>query len=263
MINENILIFLVIGAFFLVGCALINKKKVENTAHRGASGLAPENTLAAMRKALEYQVDYIELDVQETKDGQIIVLHDDDIKRTSNRQGVIWEMSFNDLKDVDAGSWKNPEFKGEPIPLLRDVINLVRGKAKLNIELKINGHQKALEERVVKIILEENFIENCILTSFHLPSIEKVKRIEPRIYTGLILDEIPDFDVWKGNWEILSVLHSLVDADFVERAHNAGKKIHVWTVNEPALMQKLIDSGVDNLITNRPDILRKLISQNL
>lgn len=240
-------------------CTSQTKRKILITAHRGASGLSPENTLAAMLQAIEFQADYAELDVQETKDGHIILLHDADLKRTTNDSGVIWEKTMPDLQGVDAGSWKAPEFAGEPIPLLTTVIDRVNGKIKLNIELKINDHQEDIEQRVLKIIEEKNFIDQCIVTSFNRASVEKVKDLNPKIRVGLIFDKMPRDDIYQTRWELFSVHYNLVNRDFVEKAHKANKQVHVWTVDDPNLMKKLIADGVDSIITNRPDILWEVL----
>jgi len=256
--------FLILILFFsslMLFCSFQKRIKTAITAHRGASGLAPENTVAAMLKAIEFHADFAELDVQETKDGEIILLHDDDLARTTNDSGVIWEKSLADLKGVDAGSWKGAGFTGEPIPLLKTVIDTVKGKMKLNVEIKINGHQERLEERVVQILEDKNFINDCIVTSFNRPTVEKVKELNPKLRVGLIFSEMPAEDIYRTNWHLFSVYYELVDQEFVDRAHRAGKEVHVWTVNDPETMKKMISFGVDNIITNRPDILLEVLAK--
>ncbi|MBN1350747.1 glycerophosphodiester phosphodiesterase [candidate division KSB1 bacterium] len=245
----------------LLACSSSTRRKLMVTAHRGASGLAPENTIAAMLKAIDFHSDYAELDVQETKDGYLILLHDDDLNRTTNGSGAIWEKTLADLNHVDAGSWMSDEFANEPVPLLSAVMDTVEGKMKLNIELKISGHQVELERRVVKLIEEKRFVDQCVVTSFNWDSVEKVKRLNPRIRAGLIFAEFPERDIFKTDWELLSVYHKLITPEFVQKAHAAGKEVHVWTVNDPKLMKKLIDDGVDNIITNRPDILQQVLAE--
>lgn len=241
-------------------CSLQKRHKTLITAHRGASGLAPENTIAAMLKAIEFESDFSELDVQETREGEIILLHDDDLARTTNDSGAIWEKTLADLQDVDAGSWMGAEFAGEPVPLLKSVIDTVRGKMKLNIELKVNPHAQKLAERVVKIVEEKNFINQCILTSFHRPTIERAKALNPKLKVGLIFDKMPIEDIYQTDWHLFSVHRELVDQAFVDKAHQAGKEVHVWTVNDAESMKKLIGYGVDSIITNRPDILREVLT---
>ncbi len=250
------------GLLIFMFCMDQKKSRLLVSGHRGASDIAPENTLVAIMKCVEFGADFTELDVQETKDGQIILLHDDDLKRTTNDSGFIWDKTWADLQQVDAGGWKSPEYTGEPIPLLETVIDSVRGKIKLNIEIKINGHQEKLEERVVAIIEKKNFVNDCIITSFNLASIEKVKRLNSKLKVGLIFDKMPDYDIFSTDWELVSVHHKLVTQHFVEQAHQAGKAVHVWMVNEPELMKKMIAHQVDCIITNRPEILLDLLGSN-
>jgi glycerophosphoryl diester phosphodiesterase len=257
------LFFWVISGFiFFIVCVNQNKPKLLVSGHRGASEIAPENTLAAILKCVEFGADFSELDVQETKDGEVVLLHDDDLKRTTTDSGFIWDKNWADLQKVDAGSWKSPEYQSEPIPLLETVIDSVRGKLKLNIELKINGHQEKLEERVVKIIEKNDFIKDCIITSFHREAIEKVKNLNPKIKVGLIFDKMPEYDVFLTDWDLVSVNHKLITKEFVQQAHQAGKAVHVWTVNEPELIKKMIECEVDCIITNSPEILLKVIRSN-
>ena len=184
--NTKILkLLLIFGVVVMLGCGK-KEKIVEITGHRGASGLAPENTMAAMVKAIEFGADYSELDVQETVDGFIVLMHDDSLQRTTNLEAPIWEKSYEELQVLDAGAWFSDEFKGEPIPTLRSIINAVRGKMKLNIELKMNGHEKQLTEKVVAMVEEEDFISNCILTSFDFGAIKKVKQLNNKIRVGYI-----------------------------------------------------------------------------
>lgn len=254
------LLGLAIICCFWLFCSNQSKPKLIVTAHRGASELAPENTIAAMLQAIEFKSDFAELDVQETKDGEIILLHDDDLERTTNDSGVIWEKNFSDLDGVDAGGWKDAKYANEPIPKLSAVIDSVNGKIKLNIEIKINGHQEDIARRVVDIIEKKNFIDQCLVTSFHRPTVEEVKRLNPQIKVGLIFGEMPKEDIFSTDWGLFSVYHKLIDQAFVEKAHRANKEVHVWTVNEPELMRKFIGYGVDSIITNRPDVLQEVLA---
>ncbi len=240
--------------------AIHGGEKVVVTAHRGASGLAPENTMAAVLKAVEIGADFSEIDVQETRDGVVILLHDTNLARTTGVNRNIWEAPYDSLNGLDAGSWFKPEFKGEPIPTLSSVMDSVNGKMKLNIELKMNGHQQQLAERVVKLIEEKAFRSNCILTSFDFEIIDKVRQLNKNIRVGYIFRELPqDKDVFSANVDILSANWELVDKNFVKTAQAHNKEVHVWTVNEAAEMKRLIDLGVNSIITDRPDILVGLL----
>jgi len=257
----RIIIFIkivLISSIILFGCGRENDVII--TAHRGASGLAPENTMIAMMKAIEAGAEFSELDVQETRDGVVVLLHDGSLKKTTGLDRNIWEMPYDSLVGLDAGSWFGPDFKDEPIPTLESVIDAVDGKMKLNIELKMNGYQKQLAERVVALVEKKGFIEQCILTSFDFEIIDKVKQLNGDIKAGYIFSKIPDnVDVFNANVNILSVHKSVVDKEFVKKAQAGNKEVHVWTVNETEDMNRLIDLGVNSIITDRPDILAGLI----
>lgn len=237
------------------------RRKVIVTAHRGASGLAPENTMAAMSKAMEIGAEYAELDVQEIADGSLILFHDKTLNRSTNSTGNIWEMRLEDLQGVDAGSWYDEKYRGEPIPTLEAVIDSVYGKMKLNIELKMNGHEKQLVERVVELVREKNFVDECVITSFDREAVRKVKQLNPKITTGFIFSEMPNENVLTGEFGLLSMKKTLVTEDFINKAHKVNKKVHVWTINERDEMSQFISMGVDGIITDRPDVLIELLKE--
>jgi len=173
---RRILYFAMITILFISVCSQ-NTPSVLVTGHRGASGLAPENTIIAMQKAIEAGAEFSELDVQETSDGMFVLMHDTSLKKTTGVDKEIWEMDFVSLNDLEAGAWFDPEFKGEPIPTLADVMDYVRGKMKLNIEMKVNNHEDQLPERVAALIEEKDFIDECIVTSFDFKSIDKIRAL--------------------------------------------------------------------------------------
>jgi glycerophosphoryl diester phosphodiesterase len=253
-------ISLLVLTIFLLVCCQQNQKAVLITGHRGASGLAPENTISAMQKAIEVGSDYSELDVQETSDGVLILLHDSSLKRTTGIEKNIWELDYASLDDLDAGSWFGPEFKGESIPTLEEVMDFVRGKMKLNIEMKVNSHEEMLAERVVKTIEKKDFISECIITSFDFESINKVRALNKKIQVGYLFSKIPeDVDVFAADVDLFSVNYKIVDAEFVKKANANHKSVHVYTVNDPEEMKRLINIGVDNIITDRPDVLKDVL----
>jgi glycerophosphoryl diester phosphodiesterase len=260
MKNIPVVIFLLMIG--MVSTMNSQSSRVKITAHRGASGYAPENTLASMQEAINMKADFAELDVQETADGEIVLLHDDELKRTTGSSKNLWEMNYEDVKSLDAGSWFGEKYKGEPLPRLSDVINLVRGKIKLNIELKNNGHEKELVDRTVKVVQNSNFSNECFFTSFDYPKIRRVKEINPALKVGLIFKRMPDsINVFTADIQLLSVHYSLVDSEFVKKAKENGKEVHVWTVNDEIEMKRLIDLGVTSIITNYPDKLKKVLDE--
>ena len=240
------------------------KKNIMVVAHRGASGHAPENTLSAMKKAIEMNAEMSELDVQETADGEIILLHDGSLKRTSGVDKNIWETNYADLKDLDVGAWFSEEYKNEPIPTMKEVIDLVKGKMRINIELKANKHEKMLAERTLKIIEANNFIDQVIFTSFKFAEADKIRELNPKAKVGYIFGRLPkDVDVFTADIDLLSVNIKTVDAEFMKKAKANNKEVHVWTVNEPEDMKRMIELGVDAIITNYPDVLRKVLDRKI
>lgn len=254
-------IIFVLALFFIISCST-QDKTVMNTGHRGASAYAPENTISAMKKAIEMRADYVELDVQETADGVIILLHDNTLERTAGVDKYIWEMNYDDLSEYEAGAWFDEKYKGEPIPTLQEVIEAVNGKLKLNIELKTNGYEKQLADRTVEVVKENGFADECIFTSFDFSQADRVKEIDPSLKAGYIFETLPEnVDVFKSNIDVLSVYYKLVDENFMEKAGKNNKEVHVWTVNKKDEMKRLIDLGVASIITNYPDRLTSVIKK--
>lgn len=255
-------------AFLVLLCLMIcivchqdNSERFVVMAHRGASAAAPENTLIAYKKAIEMGADYAELDVRQTKDGVIVLMHDKTIHRTTGVKGFVWDLTLEELRKLEAGSWFGEEFRGEPVPTLQEVIRLAKGQMKLNIEVKISENEPGIAQKVVDIVRSEDFSMDCIITSFDLVTIKTFNRIAPDLETGLIFEKEYQTDVFEGTWDVLCSNHELVDAEFVRRAKENGKKIYVWTVNEKEEMLRLIGLRVDGIITNRPDLLMSVLSE--
>lgn len=235
-------------------------KNLINCAHRGASGHAPENTLAAMRVAMTMDAHMAELDVQQTADDRLVLLHDDDLDRTTNGAGPLWQKTLAELQTYEAGAWFAPQFAGEPLPTLEAVIALVRGKMKLNIEVKLHGHERDVAKLVVETIRRENFLNDCLVTSFGHHVADEIKALAPELTVGYIFGREEYHEgVFNGPVEVLSVNHYLINPEFMHKARAAGKQVHVWTVNDKPLMQRMIDFNVDAIITNFPDRLAEVV----
>lgn len=238
-------------------------KLTEITSHRGNSIDAPENTLASIKYAIRDLANYAEIDVQETKDGEIVVFHDSNLKRITGIDKNIGEVNYNEIKNLDAGSWFSPEFKDETIPTLKQVLNIADGKIKLNIEIKPNPTDSNLVESVVKIIEDANFEKNCVITSLNYDCIKKVKALNKDIKTGYILSVAYGNFYDIENVDFFSMEQSFINEKVVREIHNRNKEIHAWTINSPENMIKLIDLDVDNIITDNPILARQIIySQN-
>ena len=252
-------ILAIVFTLFITGCRQKDSEQFVIIAHRGASHAAPENTLAAFEKAIEFGSDYAELDVCQTKDGEIVLMHDESLERTTNGTGEIWSSTLKELKQLEAGSWFGEESKGEPVPTLLEVIQCVKGKMKLNIEVKVFRDEPEIARKVVDIIRSEAFEKECIVTSFDRKIVEKVKHIAPDIKTGFIFNKEYPLDVFEGSWDALCCNYRIVNKEFVLKARNSHKIIYVWTVNEKEEMRRLIDLKVDGIITNVPDLLKEVV----
>lgn len=228
------------------------------TAHRGSSAAAPENSMAAVLQAVKDGADFAEIDVQETADGVVVLFHDTDLRRMAGINKGIWEISFDDMRKLDIGSWFSKEFSNTRVATLEEVIQAVKGKMKLNIELKFNGHSRKLESEVVRIIRATGFEEECVITSLHASGVRNVARLDKTLLRGLIVTANIG-DITRLDVQILAVNANAVNRDLIRRAHKAGMEVHVWTVNDPGQMLTMIHLGVDNIMTDSPDLLVELL----
>ncbi len=244
----------------VVGELVDVRRDVKVTAHRGSSGRAPENTLSALRAAIEDGADYAEIDVQETADGRIVLLHDTDLKRIAGLDRKIWEVDLAELQRCDVGSWFSDAFRGERVPTLEEAIDLVRGRLKLNIELKYNGRDKDLAAAVVRIVSAKGFQEECVISSLKGAALREVRELDPTLKVGhIVFDAVGDLT--KQDVDFLAVRAGTTKAGLVRRAHGRGLEVHVWTVNAEPAMRSYIDLGVDNILTDRPEVLRRVIEE--
>ena len=230
------------------------------TAHRGASVAAPENTMAAFRQAMEAGATYAELDVQRTADGRIIVLHDGDVLRMGGDARKVKDLTAAELQAIDVGRKYDTRYTGEVPPTLDEVIALVRGRMKLNIELKYNVPDPDLVPAVIALLKREDFLDQVVITSLDYAALKQVKRLEPRLPTGHIVTAAVG-DVVRTEADFLSLNSARASSSVLRKAHAAGKDIHVWTVNDPEVMLRMIERGVDNIITDDPALLARVIAE--
>jgi glycerophosphoryl diester phosphodiesterase len=241
-------------------------------AHRGASGLAPENTIAAFQLALAMDVDGIELDVHRTVDGVIVAAHDSTVDRTTGANGRIGAMEWARLRELDAGSWFNrlhpelakPEFSAQRIPSLEDVIALAGGKAHLYIEIKDPDlYPESFESELLSLVRRHRMEDHVTFLSFSRHSLKKMKALETSIRTGLLIsrragDPCRAALSLKANG--LAVLHKLLAPDFVAKIQGAGLELAAWTVDSAEDLGKMRTAQVDAIITNHPEIALEVFS---
>jgi len=235
-------------------------RDVEITAHRGSSRSAPENTLSALYRAISDGADYAEIDVQETADGVVVLLHDTDLMRIAGLPTRIWEADFDDLRRVDAGSWFSPEFDGEQIPTLKEALLVAGKRIRLNIEMKFNDHDQQLAERVVELVRNARCTSHCVVTSLNQQGLARVRELAPEIRIGQVVTGAVG-DVSQLDVDLVSMDQALVTPAQVRSNRRAALATHVWTVNDPDDMATMLDYGVDNIITDEPATLRALVNE--
>jgi len=235
-------------------------ESVDITAHRGSSARAPENTLAAMTAAIEDGSDYIELDVQTCADGTVVVLHDGDLMRVAGDARRVEDLRLAELQQIDVGRRFSEQFAGQHVPTLAEVIHLIRGRVKLNIELKYNRPDPKLIPAVREVLRAEQFLDQCVITSLEASAVREFQEAEPTALTGLIVTAAIG-RITGLQSDFLSVAAPQATPEFIRKAHRAGKQVHVWTVNEPQAMLQMIENGADNLITDKPDVLRTVLEE--
>ncbi|MDP2898494.1 MAG: glycerophosphodiester phosphodiesterase [bacterium] len=236
------------------------RDRVLVVAHRGSSRKAPENTLSSIWKAVEDHADVAEIDVQETSDGQVVLLHDNDLRRVAGLDKKIWEVSYDEIRNLDVGNWFSPGFKGERVPTLAEALDVARGRIQLNIEIKPNERNATLPEKVVKLIEEKGLASECVISSFQYEWLQRVKRLNSRLRVGYIIFEAVG-DISRLDVDLLSVQASLVTEELVRSVRRRKKEIHVWTVNNPQRIARFIDLGVDGIVTDVPDAVVAMLEE--
>jgi len=228
-------------------------------AHRGASGNFPENTVCAFRAAIDAGAEMCELDVQLSRDGAIVVIHDETVERTTDGKGEVAELTLEELKRLDAGAkFKGGAVKGERIPTLDEVFSATSGKCGLNIELKAGG----LEHQVAQIMQARNALADSIVSSFDWEYLKNIQQLHFNIRIGLLAEEKP-VDLMMN--AVAMRAHSInprwdmVTSDLCKAAHERGLKVYTWTVDADARMRALIACGVDGIMTNYSERLRKVV----
>jgi glycerophosphoryl diester phosphodiesterase len=252
---------LLVGGFAFVGGVMervVAEWQVEIIAHRGAAGSRPENTMAAVEKALDDGADWVEIDVQETADGVVVVAHDSDFMKLAGVDLKVWDATLDDLAGIDIGSWFDPAYANQRTPTLREVLQAAQGRGKVLIELKYYGHDVALESRVAEIVEQTGMAADVGVMSLKIPGVRKMQALRPDWPHGILaataLGDIAALDA-----DFLAVNTGQVSVSLIRRVHAEGKKLYVWTVDDPLAMTRMISMGVDGLITNEPALARSVM----
>jgi glycerophosphoryl diester phosphodiesterase len=234
-------------------------------AHRGGSLEAPENTLAAFRHAISLGIRFVECDVQMSRDGQLVVMHDETLDRTTNGTGYLRDHTFEELRRLDAGAWFGPQFAGERIPSLREVVELCAEEgAGLVVELKAPHINVGIERKVAALIAEMwiQGVDDIWCISFDHEAIRRMYALDPALNLGYLY--LPGTDFSRADHIVQAVCPyfgaALEHPEQVDNAHRLGKLVFVWTVNDPAHMLSLARIGVDGIVSDRPSLLLQTFS---
>ncbi|QYR23159.1 glycerophosphodiester phosphodiesterase [Paenibacillus sp. sptzw28] len=247
--------------------AIQKEEKLVNVAHRGASGYAPENTMAAFEKSVEMKADYLELDVQLSQDGRLVVIHDTTVDRTTDGTGLVGSLTFDQLRQLDAGSFFSEAFKGEKIPSLEEVLDAYRGRIGILIEIKASYLYPGIEEKVAAALRDRDMDKpnnaKIIVQSFEFESVKKFHALLPDIPVGVLTSGyhhltdamLTEFSTYA---DYINPNLAYVNAELVERVHRLGMGVMAWTVRNRSQVQPLLDAGVDGIITDYPDYVPRV-----
>lgn len=225
--------------------------------HRGAAGTHPENTLSAFRRAVELGADGIELDIHRTADGHLVVLHDPFLGRTASGEGLVRDLTLEQIKQADAGSWKGSQFAGERVPTLREVLRETPSSLRLFIELKAGSlHYPGIEPELISLLAGEGAMERSQVSSFDHHGLKRLHDLEPGLELGLLFADNPLDPVSMAHACGARALHPYwqwISPEMVQAARIAGLEVNVWTVNEPPHMMLMKSLGVDGIMSDYPD----------
>jgi glycerophosphoryl diester phosphodiesterase len=238
-------------------------------AHRGAKRVAPENTLPAFQAAIQLGADGVELDVQYSSDGKLVIFHDLNLEKTSNGTGRVSALTFEELRELDAGSHFSPEFAGAQIPTLDEVLDLARGKLLVNIELKsLEITNVRLGSDVVEVVRAHKMADEVVISSFNPFALRRSKRAGPEIEHALLLAlDTSNWTRWglTLRYSLAQGLHpetKMVDAAYLAAARRRGMPVRVWTVNDENDMRRLAGLGIDAIVSDTPDVALRAVQEN-
>lgn len=250
-----------------IGDFMQNNGRVQIIAHRGFSGRAPENTVAAIREAIEVGADMAEIDVSLTADDQIVCLHDDKVNRTTNGKGHIAELTLAEAQRLDAGSWFSPAFAGERIPTLDAVLEAAKGHILLNIEIKPETVESGIAARVVDTVKAHGMQDQVVISSFSPDALAQVHALDEHLLTASLYNRKlhrgidPGDIVGEANSTMLNINRHYLKEEIRERCLELGIPIGVYTANKRKKMAKLVDMGVHAIFTNHPDLLLEVLEE--
>jgi glycerophosphoryl diester phosphodiesterase len=245
-----------LSAVALAG-ALVESPSVMVTAHRAGSALGPENSILALRRSIEAGADYVEIDVQLTSDGHVVLMHDRDLRRTTGDPRNVNDVTLAEIKQLRLRTADGAS--NESVPTLDEFLSACDARIRLNIELKETAGQPGLALAVVRVLGSHPF-RGAGVSCFHLPPLEQIRHAETRIPVGMILSVVQG-DPARLPVDFLSLNARIVRAILVRRAHQRNLEVHAWTVNDRDTARRLMELGCDNLITSDPKLMRQVVDE--
>lgn len=241
--------------------------RTRTIAHRGFSGTAPENTLAAVRAAIEVGADMVEVDVTMSADGHLVVIHDDTLDRTTDGRGEVAGVRLAEIRQLDAGRWFSPAFAGERLPTLDEVLAEVQGRVLLNVEIKSEAVRRGIVEKVAAAIRARRMTREVIVSSFAPEALEQMHAAAPEIRTAVLYN--PDFHAGRDPVAIvrdlgasaLNINRTRLNRTILQRCREAGIPVAAYTANKPRHLRKLVRMGVDAIFTDHPDRLLEVVEK--
>ncbi len=234
--------------------------------HRGAMGHAPENTMASFRKGAELGAPLLELDIHLSADGRLVVIHDDTVDRTTDGTGSVGDLTAERIGRLDAGSWHGPEFAGERVPMLDEVLDWARGRVGLVIELKLGPvWYPGIEEVLVSTLRQHQATAEVLVISFDHVAVQRVKQLDPAVKTAIMYGGRPLDPVGMARAAGADAVrpgHHTLTAEDVVACQTAGLAVIPWTVNDEASMRRVVSLGVDGMSSNYPELLSRVLAQS-
>ena len=260
IINILIIVLFILSAFTFTITSLMNgySSSTKITAHRGSSLRAPENSLTAIEYAIQEKADYAEIDVMTTKDNKVVLFHDTTLRRIAGSNRKIKDMTLEEVKKIDNGSYFSKEFSNEKIPTLEEVFEKFKGKIKFNIELKPTGKDDKLIYEVSKLINKYEMSNQVVVSSLDKNAIITFKNNNIEIESGYIIS-FAFGNLSAINVDFMSIEYDLLSASLVDYLHMYSKKVHVWTLNDKKRITRAINLGVDNIITDDVLLAKKTL----
>jgi glycerophosphoryl diester phosphodiesterase len=245
------------GAAYFLQSTLDSEDHAEIIAHRGGAAVAPENTMAAFQRAIADGADWIELDVQEDADGEVVVVHDRDYMRVGKLGRDVADARLSDLREIDIGGFFDAKFADQRVPSLRDVLELARGRIGLFIELKYYGRQRELEQRVVALVEAAGMAPNVVVMSLDYAGVTRAAALRPGWTHGL-LSAVAIGDRTRLDVDFIAIAARGATRSTIRRAHDRGMKVYAWTINDPVQMWVMLSRGVDGIITDHVAVARQV-----